>query len=56
MRDVAGLRPVVRRKMIHEGKSIVGMSPKEIIAQGISMSFIPEDRLGMGLSPVSFYY
>jgi len=48
---IAGLRPVVEGKMIHEGKSIVGMSPKEIIAQGISMSFIPEDRLGMGLSP-----
>ncbi len=28
---------------------MVGKTPKEIIKKGISMSFIPEDRLGMGL-------
>jgi ABC-type uncharacterized transport system ATPase subunit len=28
---------------------IIGKSPREIIRMGISMSFIPEDRLGMGL-------
>ena len=28
-----------------------GMSPKKILDHGISMSFIPEDRLGMGLAP-----
>ena len=38
-------------QMIHEGESIVGMSPKKILDHGISMSFIPEDRLGMGLAP-----
>lgn len=27
------------------------MDPKAIIDKGISMSFIPEDRLGMGLAP-----
>ncbi|MEG1687713.1 MAG: ATP-binding cassette domain-containing protein, partial [Angelakisella sp.] len=32
-----------------KGENIRGLSPKEIIARGISMSFIPEDRLGMGL-------
>lgn len=26
-----------------------GLSPREIIRKGISLSFIPEDRLGMGL-------
>lgn len=26
-----------------------GLTPREIINKGISMSFIPEDRLGMGL-------
>lgn len=31
------------------GENIRGLSPKEIIRRGISMSFIPEDRLGMGL-------
>jgi simple sugar transport system ATP-binding protein len=37
--------------MIHEGDNIVGLSPKAILEKGISMSFIPEDRLGMGLAP-----
>ena len=40
---------------IHSGKikfnksNLVGKSPREIIKMGISMSFVPEDRLGMGL-------
>ena len=29
----------------------MGLSPKAIIEKGVSMSFIPEDRLGMGLVP-----
>ena len=37
--------------MIHKGDNIVGLSPKEILEKGIAMSFIPEDRLGMGLAP-----
>ena len=37
--------------MIHKGDNIVGLSPKAILDKGISMSFIPEDRLGMGLAP-----
>lgn len=37
--------------MIHCGDNIVGLQPKQIIEKGISMSFIPEDRLGMGLAP-----
>ena len=48
---IAGLRPIEEGQMIHEGESIVGMSPKKILDHGISMSFIPEDRLGMGLAP-----
>ncbi|MDR3318213.1 MAG: ABC transporter ATP-binding protein [Clostridiales bacterium] len=48
---IAGLRPVVGGSITHKGVSIVGVSPKQIIAKGISMSFIPEDRLGMGLAP-----
>ncbi|MCR4688038.1 MAG: ABC transporter ATP-binding protein [Saccharofermentans sp.] len=48
---IAGLRPIVKGQMIHDGESIVGMSPKKISKHGISMSFIPEDRLGMGLAP-----
>lgn len=48
---IAGLRKIESGKMIHQGESIVGMTPKQILEKGISMSFIPEDRLGMGLAP-----
>ncbi|MFI3238654.1 MAG: ABC transporter ATP-binding protein [Lachnospiraceae bacterium] len=48
---IAGLRPIISGTMIHKGDNIVGLSPKQIIEKGISMSFIPEDRLGMGLAP-----
>ncbi len=48
---IAGLRPIQSGQMIHKGENIVGLSPKAILDKGISMSFIPEDRLGMGLAP-----
>ncbi len=48
---IAGLRPVIDGKIIHKGDNIVGLSPRKILEKGISMSFIPEDRLGMGLAP-----
>ena len=48
---IAGLRPIEKGQMIHKGENIVGLSPKTIAEKGISMSFIPEDRLGMGLAP-----
>ncbi len=48
---IAGLRPIESGMMIHKGDNIVGLSPKAILQKGISMSFIPEDRLGMGLAP-----
>lgn len=48
---IAGLRPIEQGQMIHRGENIVGLSPKAILEKGISMSFIPEDRLGMGLAP-----
>jgi len=47
---IAGLRPL-KGAIIHKGESIVGLTPKAIIDKGVSMSFIPEDRLGMGLAP-----
>lgn len=46
---IAGLYPVTSGEIIFHGENIVGKSPKDIIKKGISMSFIPEDRLGMGL-------
>ena len=48
---ITGLRPIEHGQMIHKGENIVGLSPKAILSKGISMSFIPEDRLGMGLAP-----
>jgi len=48
---IAGLRPIQSGQMIHKGENIVGLTPQEILDKGISMSFIPEDRLGMGLAP-----
>lgn len=48
---IAGLRPIESGDINHKGESIVKLAPEQIIAKGISMSFIPEDRLGMGLAP-----
>ena len=48
---IVGLRPLESGQMIHKGDNIVGLPPKKILEKGISMSFIPEDRLGMGLAP-----
>jgi len=46
---IAGLYKIKNGKILYEGENLVGLSPRDIIYKGISMSFIPEDRLGMGL-------
>ncbi|MEG2395987.1 MAG: ABC transporter ATP-binding protein [Oscillospiraceae bacterium] len=46
---IAGLQNVEEGAILYHKQNIVGKSPREIIKLGISMSFIPEDRLGMGL-------
>ncbi|HAE62904.1 MAG TPA: ABC transporter ATP-binding protein [Eubacteriaceae bacterium] len=46
---LAGLYPITEGDIIYEGESLLGKNPREIIRMGISMSFVPEDRLGMGL-------
>lgn len=46
---VAGLLKADGGSVKFEGKEILGLSPREILRHGVSMSFIPEDRLGMGL-------
>jgi general nucleoside transport system ATP-binding protein len=46
---IAGLYSVASGSILYENENIVGKSPRAIIKKGISMSFIPEDRLGMGL-------
>lgn len=48
---IAGLRKIENGVIAHKGENIIGLTSKEIINRGISMSFIPEDRLGMGLAP-----
>jgi simple sugar transport system ATP-binding protein len=47
--SIAGLYPVTGGEINYKGENIVGKTPQDIIFKGISMSFIPEDRLGMGL-------
>ena len=47
---IVGLRNYTGN-ITHFGESIVGYSPEKIKEIGIRMSFIPEDRLGLGLAP-----
>lgn len=46
---IAGLQRAASGDIIYKGQSIIKMNPRDIIKKGITMSFIPEDRLGMGL-------
>lgn len=47
---IAGLHPIKRGVILYRDENIEGKTPRQIIEMGISMSFIPEDRLGMGLA------
>ena len=46
---ITGLMPAKQGAILYHKENIVGKTPSEIIKLGISMSFVPEDRLGMGL-------
>ena len=46
---IAGLLSAEKGAVLYQKENILGKSPEEIIDLGISMSFVPEDRLGMGL-------
>ncbi|MBE5780327.1 MAG: ABC transporter ATP-binding protein [Clostridiales bacterium] len=54
---IAGLYPAAGGAILYKNhvngvevsENLVGKSPREIIKKGISMAFVPEDRLGMGL-------
>ena len=50
---LAGLHPLKEGKILSHAedgvRDMAGEPPLEMIRQGISMSFVPEDRLGMGL-------
>ncbi len=47
--SIAGLLPAQKGAVLYRKENILGKSPEAIIDLGISMSFVPEDRLGMGL-------
>lgn len=54
LESVAGLYPVKEGSITYNSadgkiKNLVGLDPLSIRKTGISMSFVPEDRLGMGL-------
>jgi len=46
---IAGLMDIKSGAVLCNKENIIGKTPDEIINLGISMSFVPEDRLGMGL-------
>ena len=46
---IAGLDNAVSGDIVFKGESITKLTPRDIIRRGITMSFVPEDRLGMGL-------
>ena len=46
---LAGLHTVTAGSIDFLGEDLLKMSPLDIIRHGIAMSFVPEDRLGMGL-------
>ncbi|MDR1785079.1 MAG: ABC transporter ATP-binding protein [Spirochaetaceae bacterium] len=46
--SIAGIRRP-RGSILFNGEELSGLSPRAIIKRGVAMSFIPEDRLGMGL-------
>lgn len=47
--SIAGLIQIKSGAVLCNKENIIGKTPDEIINLGISMSFVPEDRLGMGL-------
>lgn len=47
--SITGLLNAKKGAILYHKENIIGKSPSEIIKLGISMSFVPEDRLGMGL-------
>ncbi len=55
LESIAGLYPIASGTVTYydpkdgKTKNLVGMDPMDIRKHGIAMSFVPEDRLGMGL-------
>ena len=51
LRDCSLLRPAPLRYIEDNGtkEELIGKDPREIMDMGVALSFVPEDRLGMGL-------
>ena len=55
LESIAGLYPISSGTVTYygpdeeKGRNLVGLDPMDIRKKGIAMSFVPEDRLGMGL-------
>lgn len=47
---ITGLQTIRQGSILYKKENIEGKTPRDIIKLGIAMSFIPEDRLGMGLA------
>ncbi|MCL1965041.1 MAG: ABC transporter ATP-binding protein [Firmicutes bacterium] len=46
---LAGLEPGAQGRIVVGGVNIAGMNPGQILAAGVRIGFVPEDRLGVGL-------
>ena len=46
---ISGLQKPSTGAILYKKENLSGKTPRELIDMGISMSFVPEDRLGMGL-------
>ncbi|MFZ5590994.1 MAG: ABC transporter ATP-binding protein [Bacillota bacterium] len=46
---VAGLRPAQAGRVLLDGRDVTGLGPRQMTNLGVS--YVPEDRLGMGLVP-----
>lgn len=49
--SIVGIQKPASGEIWFENDNLIGKTTKQIIDKGISMSFVPEDRLGMGLVP-----
>jgi len=54
LESIAGLQPVTKGSVTYlddngSGEELIGKDPLRISQMGIALSFVPEDRLGMGL-------
>ncbi len=49
--SIQGLQKIKGGQILFRDEDTVGLTPRQIFERGLRISFIPEDRLGMGLVP-----